>query len=55
MPALFSADHWRARAEEMLMLAEEMHDPICQRMMRDLAMDYEKLAERTEWLNKTSE
>jgi hypothetical protein len=38
--------HWRKRATEMRKLAEQMNDPEDIAIMRRLADDYERLAER---------
>jgi hypothetical protein len=40
--------HWRDRAAQMRALAVEMGDTEAATLMRDLAADYEKLAERAE-------
>jgi hypothetical protein len=40
--------HWRDRAAEMRALAVEMGDTEAVTLMRDLAADYEKLAQRAE-------
>jgi hypothetical protein len=37
-------EHWRSRAEEMLILAEHMREAETKRMMLRIADDYEKLA-----------
>ena len=42
------AKHWRDRAAQMRVLSEEINDPQAQRMMFDLANDYDKLADRAE-------
>lgn len=38
--------HWRDRAEEARILAEQMNDDLSRQMMRQIAEDYEKLAVR---------
>ena len=38
--------HWRDRAEEARILADDMHDDQSKRVMLEIAEDYEKLAER---------
>jgi hypothetical protein len=40
--------HWRQRAEEARVHAEQMTDPESRRMMLNIAEDYEKLAKRAE-------
>jgi hypothetical protein len=41
-------DHWRARAEEMRMLANQMNDGESRDAMLRIAEDYERLAKRAE-------
>ena len=41
-------EHWRARAEEMRRLAEDINDAATKEMMLRIARDYEKLAARAE-------
>jgi len=41
-------EHWRARAEEMRAIAEEMHDPEIKARMLGIDADYDKLAQRAE-------
>ena len=38
--------HWRDRAEEARVLAEQMHDDLSRAMMLKIAEDYDKLAVR---------
>jgi hypothetical protein len=40
--------HWRQRAEEARVLAEQMSDAASREMMLGIAKDYERLAERAE-------
>jgi hypothetical protein len=47
MPKLIDLpEHWRARAEESRVLAEQLSDPETRRMMLGIAQSYERLAER---------
>ena len=39
-------EHWRARAEEMRTLAEDVTDEESRKTMLRIAQDYERLAER---------
>ena len=50
MPAssINDPEHWRARAEEMRRLAENINDAATKEMMLRIARDYEKLAARAE-------
>jgi hypothetical protein len=50
MPAAFIDDpkHWRDRAAEMRVLADEMKQEEARRMMLKLADDYEKLGDRAQ-------
>lgn len=41
-------EHWRRRAEEMRVLAEDMKDDYSKTVMLSIVMDYEKLAKRAE-------
>jgi len=40
--------HWRGRAEEMRVLAEQMRDPNARRMMLGIALDYDRLGDWSE-------
>jgi hypothetical protein len=40
--------HWRRRAEEARVIANQMSEPEARRMMLKTADDYEKLAKRAE-------
>jgi DNA-binding ferritin-like protein len=40
--------HWRKRAEEARIHAEQLTDPEARRMMLEIAEDYETLAKRAE-------
>ena len=50
MPAssINDPEHWRARAEEMRRLAEDINDAATKEMMLRIARDYENLAVRAE-------
>lgn len=41
-------EHWRCRAEQMRVLAEDMRDLVAKASMLDIADQYEKLALRAE-------
>jgi hypothetical protein len=45
-PHFNDPDHWRQRAEEARVLAEQMNDKVAKRIMLGIAEDYEKLAVR---------
>jgi hypothetical protein len=45
-PHFNNPQHWRDRAEDARILAEQMHDDLSKAMMRRIAEDYEKLAKR---------
>ena len=47
MPTVFNdAPHWKERAEEARVLAEQMTDPEAKRTMLEVAASYDKLAKR---------
>ncbi len=47
MPSLFEdPDHWRSRAEEARAIAGEMRDAQSKQMMLEIAVGYDRLAER---------
>jgi hypothetical protein len=48
MPSALGAAHWRERAKEALLLADQMSDPASRATMLEIARDYEKLAARAE-------
>jgi hypothetical protein len=43
---LNNVEHWRDRAEEARVHAEQMNDPEAKRMMLEIAKSYDKLADR---------
>ena len=45
---LNDARHWRDRAEEARIHAEQLRDPDTRRMMLGVASSYERIAERAE-------
>lgn len=46
--AMLDANHWRARADEARVHAEQMKDPTARATMLKIAEEYEKLAKRAE-------
>jgi hypothetical protein len=48
MPSTLGAAHWRERAKEALLLADQVGDPESRATMLEIARDYEKLAARAE-------
>jgi len=45
---MFDAKHWRARAEEARVHAEQIDDRLARETMLKIAEDYEKLAQRAD-------
>jgi hypothetical protein len=45
---LSNVEHWRDRAEEARVHADQMSNPEAQRMMLEVAAGYDKLAKRAE-------
>jgi hypothetical protein len=45
-PHFNNPQHWRDRAEQARILAEQMHDDLSRQMMLSLAEDYETLARK---------
>jgi hypothetical protein len=43
---LDNADHWRKRADEALVNADQLHEPAARAMMLDIVAGYQKLAQR---------
>jgi hypothetical protein len=43
---LNNAEHWRDRAEEARVHAEQLTDPVAKGMMLRIAADYDKIARR---------
>ena len=48
LQGIYDSKHWRDRAAEMRVLSCEMNDFEAQTLMRKLANDYDKLADRAE-------
>ena len=46
VPHFKDPEHWRQRAEESRVLAEQMNDETAKQIMLGIADDYEKLATR---------
>jgi hypothetical protein len=46
VPLFNDPEHWRSRAEETRILAEQMNDETAKKIMLGVADDYEKLAVR---------
>lgn len=44
-----SPRYWRARAEEVRTIAEEMTDPWCRSKLESVADTYDAMAQRAEW------
>jgi hypothetical protein len=47
-PHIDDPTHWRGRAAEARAVAEKMTDSASQKMMLNIAADYDRLAEHTE-------
>ena len=45
---IISPKHWRDRAEEARVLAEDMTDTVSKEMMLRIATDYDRLAKRAQ-------
>jgi hypothetical protein len=43
-----AAQRWRDRAEEVLVKAENIHDPDARRVMLEIAAGYQRLAQRAD-------
>jgi len=54
MSLINNATHWRCRAEEMRVAAEDMRDPETRATALRIAADYDRLAERAEERSKRS-
>jgi hypothetical protein len=55
IPLMNNPQHWRDRAEEARVNAEQMRDPESKRMMLEIADGYMRLAERAEQRLRESE
>jgi hypothetical protein len=55
IPLINNPQHWRDRAEEARVNAEQMRDPESRRMMLEIADGYMRLAERAEQRLRESE
>lgn len=48
MPYLSNAKYWRDRADEVMTIADGMHDPAAKRLMLDVCAEYSGLARKAE-------
>ena len=48
LPPIDDPLHWRMRAEELRMIADDVRNPASRRILLNIAADYEHLALRTE-------
>jgi hypothetical protein len=53
--AIYDPKHWRERAEETRILADQIHDSEAKRIMLDIAERYERMAKRYERMAKRAE
>jgi len=51
---LHDAKHWRSRAEEMRVVAEDMRNPVNKQTALRIATDYDRLAVRAEERSRNS-
>ncbi len=48
MPITYDAAHWRDKAEKARMLATQTEDPLSRIVLKQLALDYDRLAHSIE-------